>query len=101
MLKDYDTSSINYGMLELDQQKELEQLTHQEQFTTWMKIKGISLVEDSRNHVITSNIVQNILNTITNRGGNQALCEYDRCFEKGSFEKDTGYDKSTFDKWCI
>ncbi|SPR06950.1 Uncharacterised protein [Orientia tsutsugamushi str. Gilliam] len=100
MLKDYDTSSINYGMLELDQQKELEQLTHQEQFTTWMKIKGISLVEDSRNHVITSNIVQNILNTITNRG-NQALCEYDRCFEKVGFEKDTGYDKSTFDKWCI
>lgn len=88
---------IPHGTLEFDQQ-ELENLTPQDQFTTYMRMKGTRIIEDVSNRTITSNIVQSILDSISNHNKES----YERCFDMGGFIKEGGgYDKETFSRICI
>jgi hypothetical protein len=90
----FDDFNTNEGMLELNIPDNTSQMSQiKQQFSDWMKVKNASNLSG-----VTSRIVANLVTSVQEKD-NQLHDKY--CFNRGGYEKGTGYDKSTFDKACV
>lgn len=86
-----DNNQENQGLLNINLNESNLDISIYQQFNNWMKNKGATPNNNS-----TKILKAHILNTF-----NFSNPPQDPCFDKNTFDKSSGYDKSSFDKWCI